>query len=187
MTHTSDNGGNGNGEKPGKRNALVHGIYATDMTLPWESPDELEKLEADLVAELKPEGCAERQAVGDLLRCIWNKRRVMRMTQIGFKDPATRDPNALVTRPTGELDYVEKIINLEARIDGRMDKALGRLASLKEFKRFEASKVAAKQLTASPSIAPELDSSQPNASDGDVANAERDNPPAETQPQGDTK
>ena len=182
-----NNGGNGNGGKPGKRNALVHGIFATDMIQPWESADDLEKLDAGLVTEFKPDGCAERQAVGDLLRCIWNKLRVMRMTQIGFKDPATRGPDDPVKRPVGELEYFEKIISLEARIDGRIDKALGRLASLKEFKRFEAAKAAAKLLTASPSIAPELDSSEPNGADGETDKAEPDNPPGEAQPEGDTK
>ena len=29
---------------PKPKNALVHGVYATDITLPWESGDNLEQL-----------------------------------------------------------------------------------------------------------------------------------------------
>jgi hypothetical protein len=37
-------------------------------------------------------------------------------------------------------EYLEPILRLEAMIDARIDKALGRLASLKAFKSFEATK-----------------------------------------------
>jgi hypothetical protein len=48
------------------RNALVHGLYAKDVLLPWDSKDDFEKLHEDLKAEFSPRGRAEEEAVLDL-------------------------------------------------------------------------------------------------------------------------
>ena len=84
-------------------------------------------------------------------------------------------------------DHIEKCIKLDAMIDARIDKALGRLASLKEFKRFEAAKTAAKLLTNSPSIAPELNLSERVAVDGYTEKVKTAKPPSEAQPKDDKK
>ena len=275
----STNSVDGNGGKPVTRNALIHGFYTSEVILPWESAEDFEELHADLESEFRPEGCAEKQAVADIARLFWLKRRVMRTTQIGFnKDPMSRyleksgkkswpelmsyvreegsasqsavetikktgidlknaceelkghiskvvsetktlDTNSqFLSETTTKLeglimimadfilpsakpeasvtiaktleeayapDHLEKSIKLEAMIDARIDKALQRLASLKEFKRFEATKAAAKLLTNSPSIAPELNLSEPNAVNGNTEKVETVNPPSEAQPKDD--
>ena len=185
MTNSDDNS-----DKPGrprKPNAETHGFFSKHFLCAWESPEELEKLEADLMSELKPDGCSEKQTVGDILRCMWNKLRVMKITQTGFRDPSARDPEDLTWKPIAELEYLLKIVNLESRIDSRINKAFGHLASLKEYKRIEASKITPKQLMDSPPIAPELSSSESNAANGDADKVEPDNPPVDSQPKEDTQ
>jgi hypothetical protein len=73
---------------PKPKNALVHGVYATDITLPWESGDDLEQLHQDLRKEWDPQGATEEETVLSLCRYIWLKRRVMRSAQFtARKDP----------------------------------------------------------------------------------------------------
>ncbi len=45
-----------------------------------------------------------------------------------------------VSRKSPMIDHLAKIYRLEASIDARIDKNLGRLVSLKEYKRLESSK-----------------------------------------------
>ena len=124
----------------------------------------------------------------DIARLYLDKARVVRTTHRRYTKIATSGDSEKFGKGSGaEIEYFEKTCNLEARIDSRIDKAFQRLANLKEFKRFEASKAAAKQLTASPPIAPELSSSESNASAGNAETAESGNPTGEAQPEGDTK
>jgi hypothetical protein len=70
----------------------VHGLYAKDVLLPWDSKDDFEKLHADLKAEFCPRGRAEEEAVLDLTFLHWNKQTVWRMRQTAvLKDPFTLD------------------------------------------------------------------------------------------------
>jgi len=81
-----------NMKKPRSHNALVHGLYAKDVLLPWDSKDDFEKLHADLKAEFFPRGRAEEEAVLDLAFLHWSKRTVWRMRQTAvLKDPFTQD------------------------------------------------------------------------------------------------
>jgi hypothetical protein len=74
------------------RNALVHGLYAKDVLLPWDCRDDFEKLHADLKAEFSPRGRAEEEAVLDLAVLHWRKQTVWRMWQTAvLKDPFTID------------------------------------------------------------------------------------------------
>jgi hypothetical protein len=78
--------------KSGSRNALVHGLYAKDVLLPWDDRDEFEKLHADLKAEFSPRGRAEEEAVLDLAVLHWRKQTVWRLWQTAvLKDPFTID------------------------------------------------------------------------------------------------
>ena len=73
-----------------KKNALVHGLYAEDVILEWESQEDLMKLRSDLWAELRPEGCLEEETAVGIVDLLWLKRRVMRTAQLGFRrDPFT--------------------------------------------------------------------------------------------------
>lgn len=74
------------------RNALVHGLYAKDVLLPWDSKEDFEKLHEDLKAEFSPRGRAEEEAVLDLAFLHWHKQTIWRMWQTAvLKDPFTQD------------------------------------------------------------------------------------------------
>jgi hypothetical protein len=74
------------------RNALVHGLYAKDVLLPWDSKEDFEKLHEDLKAEFSPHGRAEEEAVLDLATLHWQKHTLWRMRQLAvLKDPFTGD------------------------------------------------------------------------------------------------
>jgi hypothetical protein len=79
-------------DKSRSRNALVHGLYAKDVLLPWDSKDDFEKLHADLRAEFMPNGRAEEETVLDLTFLYWRKQTLWRMWQTAvIKDKFTRD------------------------------------------------------------------------------------------------
>ena len=69
-------------------NALVHGLYASDIVMPWESTEDFEKLWRDLKEEWLPIGRQEYETVLSLAHMNWLKHRLMRTTQIAFR----RDP-----------------------------------------------------------------------------------------------
>ena len=74
------------------RNAMVHGFYASEVILPWESEKEFERLHQDLKEEWSPCGRMELETVFALARLFWIKRRLMRTWQLGFsKDPLVQD------------------------------------------------------------------------------------------------
>lgn len=79
-------------KKSPRHNALVHGLYAKDVLLPWDSEDDFVKLHDDLKAEFSPSGRAEEEAVLDLAFLHWNKQTLWRMRQAAvLKDPFTFD------------------------------------------------------------------------------------------------
>lgn len=68
--------------------ALVHGLYASDIVLSWESKDDFEQLWRELKVEWMPQGRQEYETLVSLARLNWLKHRLMRSTQIAFrKDP----------------------------------------------------------------------------------------------------
>ena len=74
------------------RNALVHGLYAKDVLLPWDSKDDFGILLEGLRAEFSPRGRAEEEAVLDLAMLHWRKQTVWRMWTVAvLKDPFTQD------------------------------------------------------------------------------------------------
>ena len=76
------------GRRPTLPNALVHGLYATDIVLPWESKEDFERLWRDLKEEWLPKGRQEYETVLSLAHMNWVKHRLMRTTQLAFR----RDP-----------------------------------------------------------------------------------------------
>jgi len=79
-------------KRPRNRNALVHGLYAKDVLLPWDSKEDFEKLHEDLKAEFSPRGRAEEEAVLDLAFLYWKKQTLWRTAQSAvLKDPSTFD------------------------------------------------------------------------------------------------
>jgi len=78
--------------KSRSRNALVHGLYAKDILLPWDSKDEFERLHAELKVEFMPHGRAEEETILDLALLHWQKHTLWRMRQTAvLKDPFTQD------------------------------------------------------------------------------------------------
>ena len=204
------------------KNALIHGLYSSDLVMPWESREDFENLLAALRAEFNPDGPMEQETVLDLACLRWNKQRVRKMWHAAtYKDPfaieliesgkkswngirrylrrQARDSQTMIgslqkmfgqlvdqayqmapalTKPGQEKtdlesalrrieaamlmldehllplirklksgpnaerslgaayspEYLEPILRIEAMIDARIDKALGRLANLKAYK-----------------------------------------------------
>jgi hypothetical protein len=66
------------------KNARTHGLYATEVVLPWEDADEFRKLNEDLQDEYSPDGRSEVEALEDMAIWLWKKRRLNRISQIAF-------------------------------------------------------------------------------------------------------
>jgi hypothetical protein len=100
---------------PKPKNALVHGVYATDHTLPWESADDLEHLHQELRKEWDPQGATEEETVLSLCRYMWLKRRVMRSAQFA----ARKDPFVVELEKAGakNWDDVESFLQKKAAAD----------------------------------------------------------------------
>lgn len=59
-------------------NALKHGAFAKMMILPWEDPQEFEKLHAALVEEWKPVGPTEHDAVLSIAKGAYDEASALR-------------------------------------------------------------------------------------------------------------
>jgi hypothetical protein len=80
----------GTNKKRKSKNALVHGIYARDIIMPWESREEFEQLHAALCVEFNPDGQMEKETVLDLACLRWHKQRVRQMWHAAtYSDPFT--------------------------------------------------------------------------------------------------
>jgi hypothetical protein len=77
----------------GNRNALVHGVYASELVLSFESAEDFERLHGDLKQEFKPEGRQEEEVVLAIAKTYWLKHRLMP----GHRMPFLR--KALVSEP----------------------------------------------------------------------------------------
>ena len=65
-------------------NALSHGLYATEVVLAWEQPEEFGKLLEGYRNEYLPDGPSEEAAVFDLASWHWKKRRLNLGSQLAF-------------------------------------------------------------------------------------------------------
>ena len=231
----------------GNQNALLHGLYAKDVLLPWDSKEDFLRLHEDLKAEFNPDGRAEEEAVLDLAFLHWHQRTIRRLRQSAvLRDPFTEDiiqtkskswseirkrlraaasgertirgaidnsmtimltgaqsaaekiattsdveeikvlearMNAFLTAACEKLmplvksmdqrpdavqaldrayapESLEKVMRLEAALDARISKVLGRLVGLKEFKRTPAGGAGMRALEA-PRAAEELCATAP--------------------------
>jgi hypothetical protein len=79
-------------KKTRSHNALVHGIYAKDILMPWESKEAFETLHKDLQTEFMPRGRSEEDCILDLAYLYWRKQSLWRLWQTTIlKDPFTQD------------------------------------------------------------------------------------------------
>ena len=88
-------------KKKRKRFALIHGVYSDEFVLPWESPAELEQLHQELKEEWQPIGRSQEEAVVDLTRWNWLKRRATKMPQLALY----RDPFSLGLLNSGKTNW----------------------------------------------------------------------------------
>ena len=87
------------------KNALVHGVYASDVLLPGESVEDFTNLYAAIRSDLNPEGTLEEEAVLDIVRLHWLKRRAIKVAKGERPQGGRVITNADVL---GHLNRVEK-------------------------------------------------------------------------------
>jgi len=68
------------------KNALIHGVYSSEILLEGESGDDFHALLDALREEFIPSGALEDELVFDLARWRWLKRRAMRAREVA-KNP----------------------------------------------------------------------------------------------------
>jgi hypothetical protein len=66
------------------KNALVHGVYSSDVVLPWEKASEFHELLAGIRIDLEPNGALENDIVFEIASLSWKKRRVNRIMQLAL-------------------------------------------------------------------------------------------------------
>jgi hypothetical protein len=71
-----------------KKGCIVHGLYAKDVLLPWDDPDEFATLYSGLTQEFFPSAPSEQECVLDLALLYWRKRTMWRL----HVDTVLRDP-----------------------------------------------------------------------------------------------
>jgi hypothetical protein len=137
------------------KNALIHGVYASEILLPGESEEHFDELYQALRRDLNPESPLEEEAVLDIVRFHWLKRRAIKAAKGKYREGTLmmdacerleRYKNKTLDRkpiePTYEPADLEGVIKMEAMIDARIEKGLARLARIKEFRRLYGKKTA---------------------------------------------
>src|SRR5664279_1175507 len=112
------------------KNALIHGMYAEELILPWESADELTKLRNDIWDEPQPEGRAEEETTIGIVRLLWLKRRMMRTSQLGF----CRDPFSVETSRANPKDWDGLVALIDAAVDEKASLTTAAKESLDSLK-----------------------------------------------------
>ena len=64
------------------KNALLHGVYSSDLIFPWEKLEDFLELLNGVRADLDPKGTLENEIVFDLACLRWKKRRLNRFMQL---------------------------------------------------------------------------------------------------------
>jgi hypothetical protein len=109
--------------KPSRpKNALVHGLYASDLVLPWENEQDFLDLHAAIREELSPDGSLEDMAVLDISRLHWIKRRLNVGSQLAYDrhpDRAAMSKAAEDGWP-GMRNYVRKAADDQDRISDQV-------------------------------------------------------------------
>ena len=80
------------------KNALAHGLYASDLVLAWENEQDFVDLHESIRQELNPVGSLEDIAVLDIARLHWVKRRLNVGAQLAYH----RHPDAPAITEAGK-------------------------------------------------------------------------------------
>ena len=70
--------------KKSNKNALSHGVYSSDIILPWERAEDFYELLNGIRLDLKPNGAHEDELVFGIAFAHWKKRRAIRALQLEF-------------------------------------------------------------------------------------------------------
>ncbi|WP_298872731.1 hypothetical protein [uncultured Bradyrhizobium sp.] len=91
--------------KPRNKNALIHGVYAKDVVLPWEDEKDFEHLLQEGRKEFSPETPLQEETVFDIAVLRLKKRRLLTGAQIATRrnTQAERLKRAFETRGTAAL------------------------------------------------------------------------------------
>jgi hypothetical protein len=65
-------------KKTKRPNATKHGVFAATAILPGEDPAEFKELYSELIAEWRPDGATEQDAVLSIAKAVWRKRRLQK-------------------------------------------------------------------------------------------------------------
>lgn len=105
-------------KKRSSRRPILHGIFASEMLLPWERRRDLLGLYEKFRYELRPEGASEEEVVLDYTWLHWLKRRAFRAVQFSFQ----RDPFALELANSGKKTArgIQKYLNEQAHDQGTL-------------------------------------------------------------------
>jgi hypothetical protein len=97
------------------KNALSHGLYASDVVLAWENEQDFKDLHEAFRDEFGPEGASEEGAVFDLACLHWKKRRLNIASQLAFH----RQPDAGALADAGNGGWKGVAMYLESTsVDG---------------------------------------------------------------------
>ena len=107
-------------KKAGNKNALCHGVFSNEVTLPWESPEDFDKLHAGFVEEWKPDGQSEEQAVLELTNYTWILWRAAKMAQLRFHRAPLRKELLKLGKPSWQ-----DLLQHEQQITETADATLG--------------------------------------------------------------
>ena len=61
--------------KQSNKNALVHGVYSSDIVLPWEKAEDFNELLKGIRLDFMPNGTTEDDIVFEIAVLHWKKRR----------------------------------------------------------------------------------------------------------------
>ncbi len=75
-----------------------HGVYASDVVLPWENEQDFKDLLENIRAEFCPSGASEEEVVLDIATLMWKKRRLNVGSQLAFH----RHPDAAALAEAGQ-------------------------------------------------------------------------------------
>jgi len=70
------------------KNALVHGVYSSDLILPWEKAEDFIELLNGLRRDFQPIGMSEDLAIFDKACAYWKKFRMQRVNQVALHQNA---------------------------------------------------------------------------------------------------
>jgi len=109
------------GQPKGSQNALRHGIYSSEIVLLGEREEDFIALLNEFQSELNPGTALEEEAVLDLARLHWLKRRAIKAAKRQFRH---QEPGQNL--PENRIQVVRSISDVE-RVLGRLLKAVHKL------------------------------------------------------------